>query len=149
VEGPSGDVPDKWRNFHNRDSLVVGERRGPMMNWENRRRDRATRFPLLAPASVEKALTEGKFQYGRTVNLSRGGLGLQVFGELAEGTPVNVTVYLPDQQAVTCQGWVAWADRPVPTGSGSVGIAFLVELDGNLVSEIASKHSPPEQKADA
>jgi hypothetical protein len=116
-----------------------------MMNWENRRNTRAQRFPLLAPASVEKALTEGKFQYGRTVNLSRGGLGLQVFGELAAGTPVNVTVYLPGQKALTCQGWVAWADQPVPTGSGSVGVSFLVELDGNLVTEIASKHSPPEQ----
>jgi hypothetical protein len=119
-----------------------------MANWEDRRKARAPRFPLLAPATIEKALTEGQFQYGRAVNLSRSGLGLQVFGDLAKGTPVHVTVYLPGQSVLTRAGWVVWADRPVPTGSGSAGVAFLVELDGNLVADIASKHSPPGQRLD-
>lgn len=70
---------------------------------------------------------------------------MQVFGDLETGTPVHVTVHLPGRQAVTCSGWVAWADKPVPTGSGAVGIAFLVELDGALLSDIASKRLPVER----
>jgi hypothetical protein len=119
-----------------------------MTNWEERRRARAPRFPLLAPAIIEKALSGGQFQHGRAVNLSRGGLGLQVFGDLNTGTPVHVTVYLPGQSALSRAGWVTWADRPVPTGSGSAGVAFLVELDGDLVADIASKFSPPGRQSD-
>jgi PilZ domain len=119
-----------------------------MANWEDRRKARAPRFPLLAPATIEKAFSRGRFQYGRAVNLSRGGLGLEAFGDLTTGTPVHVTVYLPGQSALTRAGWVTWADRPAPTGSGSAGVAFLVALDGDLVADIASKHSPPGQRLD-
>ena len=112
-----------------------------MANRFDRRQTRAPRFPLIVPATVEKALTTSGLHHGRTVNLSRGGLALQIFEALSAGTLVHVTVYPPGRSVLTCAGWVAWADRPIPAGSGSLGVAFLDELDGDFVAETTSGRS--------
>jgi len=116
----------------------------------SRRRADDPRHPVRVPASVETAVTSGLPQPGRIVNLSRGGLSLQLFGVLDAGAPVRVTLHLHGRAALTVVGRVAWVDRAFQAGNGSAGVAFKDELNGDFVVDLASEEFPAwEQKPDS
>ncbi len=123
-----------------------------MPNGEDlsRRRTDDPRHPVSVPATVEAAVTAGLPQPVRIVNLSRGGLSLQLFGVLDPGAPVRVTLHLHGLAALTIVGRVAWVDRAFLAGSGSAGVAFKDELNGDLVADLASEEfAVSEEKSDS
>ncbi len=123
-----------------------------MPNGEDLSRRRADdpRHPVHVPATIEAAVTAGLPQPVRIVNLSRGGLSLQLFGVLDPGAPVRVTLRLHGRAVLTVVGRVAWVDRAFLAGSGSAGVAFKDELNGDLVADLASEEFPAwEQKPDS
>ena len=112
-----------------------------MWNEEDvcRRRADDPRHPVQLPVSLEPVANAGLPQPGQTVNLSQGGLSIQLDGVLDPGAPVRVTLRLRDRDALTVVGRVAWVDRAFTAGHGSAGIAFKDALDRDLVVDLASK----------
>ncbi len=100
------------------------------------------RHPVRVPATIEAAGTAGPPQPGRIVNLSRGGLSLQLVGVLDPGAPVRVTLHLPGRAVLMVVGRVAWVDRAFTAGAGSAGVAFKDELTGDLVADLTAEESP-------
>jgi Tfp pilus assembly protein PilZ len=76
------------------------------------------------------------------VNLSQGGLSLQLHGLLDPGTLVTVTLHLQGRAALTVAGRVAWVDRAFTVGAGSAGVAFQDRLPGELVANLAAGTFP-------
>jgi hypothetical protein len=107
-----------------------------------RRRAGDPRHPVHVPASVEAAGGAGLPQPGQIVNLSRGGLSLQLVGVLDPGAPVRVTLHLYGRAALTLVGRVAWVDRAFTVGDGSAGVAFKDELAGDFVANLATEELP-------
>lgn len=87
-------------------------------------------------------MTAGRPQPGRIVNLSRGGLSLQLFGVLDPGAPVRVTLHPYGRAALTVVGRVAWVDRAFLAGYGAAGVAFKDELPGDFVATFAAAEVP-------
>ena len=115
----------------------------------SRRRPADPRHPVRVPATVEAAVTAGLPQPGQIVNLSRGGLSLQIDGLLDPGAPVRVTLHVHGRVALTVVGRVAWVDRAFTAGKGSAGVAFKEELSGDLVADLASEESPTGEQGPA
>ncbi len=107
-----------------------------------RRRAADPRHPVRVTATIEAAGPAGRPQPGRIVNLSRGGLSLELDAALDPGSPVRVILHLPGRAALTVVGRVAWVDRAFTPGHGSAGVAFKDELHSDLVAALASERLP-------
>ena len=104
----------------------------------SRRRADDPRHPVHVLATVEAVGTAGLPQSGEIVDLSRGGLGLQLFVALDPGAPVRVTLHLRGRAALTVMGRVAWVTRAFQAGNGLAGIAFKEGLNEGFVADLAS-----------
>jgi PilZ domain-containing protein len=107
-----------------------------------RRRAADPRHPVRVSATIEAAGPVGRPQPGRIVNLSQGGLSLQLHGLLDPGTLVTVTLHLQGRAAPTVAGRFAWVDRAFTVGAGSAGVAFKDRLPGELVANLAAGTFP-------
>jgi PilZ domain-containing protein len=115
-----------------------------------RRRVDDPRHPVHLSATVEPVVRAGLPQPGRTVNLSQGGLSLELDGVLDPGAPVRVTLRLHGRAALMVVGRVSWVDRAFTAGHGSAGVAFKEALAGDLVADLASEEIPTrEQQSDS
>ncbi len=109
-----------------------------------RRRAGHIRLPVHIPALAElKGSPAGLPNPGETQNLSRSGVRLRVGEAATPGSPMRVTLRLRRPVSLTLTGTVVWT-RPHPDLPGwDLGIQFIEELSGELVTEIADEEFPP------
>lgn len=109
----------------------------------SRRRPGHPRFPLRVPAVAEQPNAPSEAAKGKSVDLSRGGVGLRLGRDFAIGSPVRITLRLRALAPLILQGRIAWV-QPHPDFAGwSVGVQLSDELSGELVAEIADVEYAP------
>ncbi|MEK7206210.1 MAG: PilZ domain-containing protein [candidate division NC10 bacterium] len=74
-------------------------------------RHAGTRLPLDVSVTCRRKDREGPSFPGRTGNIGRGGLLLQLSKALPPGTPLEVTLHTAEE-LLTVQGTIAWSDPP-------------------------------------